>query len=73
MIKSEECSCIINNILKYNDDIHCNDASYYNSVFKQVFVNIYNIHKKKNQYMWWKFMFAWIEQMKRKNFHCFSI
>ncbi len=34
MIESEEYSCTINDALKYNDDIHCNDTSYYNSVFK---------------------------------------
>ncbi len=34
MIKSEEYSCTINDAFKYNNDIHCSDASYYNSVFK---------------------------------------
>ncbi len=34
MIESEEYSCTINDVLEYNDNIYCNDASYYNSVFK---------------------------------------
>ncbi len=34
MIKSEEYSCTINDAFEYNDDIHCSDASYYNSAFK---------------------------------------
>ncbi len=30
MIKSKECSCINNNVFKYNDNIYYNDALYYN-------------------------------------------
>ncbi len=30
MIKSKECSCTINDALKYNNDIYYSDTSYYN-------------------------------------------
>ncbi len=34
MIENEEYSYTINDAFEYNNDIHCNNTSYYNSVFK---------------------------------------
>ncbi len=30
MIENKECLCTSNDAFKYNDNIYCNDASYYN-------------------------------------------